>query len=195
MPNIQKSLFVQDLIQLNGLAHTGLKELLFHEGMLFGSYAKWWEGEGSRPRPHEGLDILYYGDNKGKTRSLGPFTKIPPLYQGTAVKIIKDLLGQSIIVSHDLKIDDQNIYSVYAHSKIPEEIKEGARITPDSAVALIADLSDKKAPMSHHLHLSIFLLSDSFPVENVTWEIMASEPSITLLDPVEFLDFDYRVIK
>jgi len=77
-----------------GLDFPEVKEWLFCPGMVFQATGKWWgDKTGSRPRPHEGLDLLIYRDFQGAIRCLDESTPLPVIYDGVVVGRIPDFLG------------------------------------------------------------------------------------------------------
>lgn len=59
-------------------------EWLFYPGMLPDSRLKWWGDFRNRPTEHEGIDICFYRNRAGRTRSLPAGAKVPAGHQASS---------------------------------------------------------------------------------------------------------------
>ncbi len=110
---IKKSKFTEWIVRENALGRSGFQEWFFYPGMLFNAMNKWWGNQGKRDRPHEGLDLCFYKNRKGRILQLDESTKIPVLYDGVVVQVINDFIGKSVMVEH--RLPPQKISKVMLH--------------------------------------------------------------------------------
>ena len=168
---------------------------LFYEAMLFHGSHTWW-GEGHRREgPHEGVDLSLYRDGRGRCRRLPHGTGVPAILDGGVAHIVRDFLGQSIIIRHDVS-DGQGrqLYSFYGHMLPLAECVPGGWFKAGKVVGMIADPQMREKTIPPHLHLSIAWVPDTFPSDRLNWETMATEKEIVFLDPVKTLHLKYEVI-
>ena len=188
---IQRGFFFNALVEINNLR--SFKEWFFYKGMLFGSHEKWWGRAGTRPSPHEGLDIGFYNDTNNCIQLLNHSVKIPVVADGTIIEISDDdFLDKSVFVRH--KIFDENLkilHSVYAHSTPLEGLCVNDKVEKGDVIATIADISERNLLISGHLHISMIWLSKDYPTELLKWQILPNSNDAILADPFDFLDCKY----
>jgi len=181
MTQISKSSFTQKLVEHNQL---DFKRWIFHPGMEFESHEKWWEDTSNRLIKHEGLDFCCYENRKGKLVNLAENTIVPAMYDGIMVKIFADLLGQTIIVEHDLQDKENTLYSIYAHTLPVASLQTGSRIQAGEPIAMIWATGKKN--IRSHLHLSVIWALDS-AINDLDWNSMHKDKSVILCNPKDFL--------
>ena len=187
--------FYQNLLLQNDLNRDQCGEFLFLKGMMFREREKWWESGGTRPAPHEGIDILYYADESGNVRSFNPGTRIPAAGNGIVAAVINDLLGKTIFLRHEVYRGDRGLYSAYAHIQPREKIGQGMTVRAGEVIAEINPLEEGKIAISPHLHLTLAWIPHRLFPGKISWDIMGTGEGIALLDPLEYLGLPYRIIE
>ena len=192
---MRKTAFSKYLIEYNGLYELGFEEWVFRPGMLFNAWHRWWVDEGSRDRPHEGLDLCLYRDEDGRIHSINKGAEIPMMYEGEIVKIHDDFLGKSVYASHDIYDDDGNqLYTIYGHVQLHGGVGEGKSLGEGDGIATIPDAGRKRVDIPVHLHISVAWIPDSLPHDRLGWEVVGDPSVVTLVDPLEVIDCKYTVI-
>ena len=185
MTRIPQSSFSQMLVRLNRLDRQGFKRWVLQPGMEFATRNTWWEDNGKRATPHEGLDFCCFADRSGGLVNLNEKTLVPAMYDGTVVKMIKDFLGISIVLEHGFQDRDKRLYSVYAHIFAAAGLVTGSRVKAGKPIATIC--ATGKKVMRSHLHLSV-AWADEAAVADLTWQNINDTDRITLCNPLDFLD-------
>jgi murein DD-endopeptidase MepM/ murein hydrolase activator NlpD len=190
---LKKTRFTEMLIEENGLDRNGFDSWLFCPGMLFSSPEKWWGDHGRRDFPHEGIDLCLYRDHYGRTLRLDEKSRIPVMHDGVVRAIFTDYLGKAVIIEHETpESGNGRFLSVYAHTKPRANVKIGAKVKEGDIIATIADTSRSKANIIPHLHFSLGLPSPSLSFDPFVWNLMRNPDLITLLDPLEVIDWPYQ---
>jgi murein DD-endopeptidase MepM/ murein hydrolase activator NlpD len=187
---LKKTRFTKMLIEENGLDQNGFDSWIFCPGMLFNSSEKWWGDHGRRDYPHEGIDLCLYRDRSERTLRLDEKSRIPVMHDGVVKAIFTDYLGQAVIIEHETtESKNGRFLSVYAHIKPLAGVKIGIMVKEGDIIANIADTDKSKAKIIPHLHFSLGLPSSSLSYEPFVWNIMRNPGLITLLDPLETIDW------
>ena len=193
---LEKTGFSDCLVKCNRLDQLGFEQWAFHPGMLFHSGDRWWDKESKRDRPHEGLDLCFYGDKQGQYHSLDDKTRIPVMYDGEIIKIDDDLLGQSIYVGHSIYDSAGNrLHTIYGHTRPYDSVHQGKTLNEGEIIATIAAAEKRTARIPPHLHLSIAWIPRSFPYERLNWDAIGTPGIITLLDPLKVIGCRYTILK
>jgi murein DD-endopeptidase MepM/ murein hydrolase activator NlpD len=191
---VKKPQFTTWLTHANKVGMQGLDEWVFHSGMLFGSPDKWWGDLGRRDFPHEGLDFAMYRDTSGRIRYLDRHTRIPAMFTGTIKSVFSDYLGQAIVMEHaDRDPDGTCRLSIYAHTVPLPGIRPGKMVNAGDIIASIADTSRSKAAIRPHLHYTLGRVAGDQIGEGFEWNDMRDPNRVDLNDPLEFIDWPYRV--
>lgn len=180
-----------------GLDCPGVMEWLFCPGMMFQSTVKWWgDRTGSRPRPHEGVDLLLYRSPEGKIGRIDPGVAIPALSEGVICGVIADFLGRSVIVEHPVPgINHERRYSIYAHTRPGPGMGKGTRVGRGDAIATVAaPEGNRRFPMAPHLHLSIAWAPRPISCDRIDWNAIAAQKDLILLDPLAVIAMDHRLL-
>lgn len=187
------SQFFTDLVEKNGI--TDFDSWYFYSGMMFGSDDKWWGKGGTRPEPHEGLDICYYKNTTGDLKSLNEKTMIPVMYDGVVFDVSDDdYLGRSIFVRHDVR--DKNdffLHSVYAHANPEGGLTQGTVLRQGDLLARVADIRERNLSIPGHIHVSMVFLPEDYPKDMLKWSILAVTYQARLVDPFGYLECNYTV--
>lgn len=184
--------FIRDVGGLNDFAGAGFARLVFERGMLFGDGSKWWGDRGKRTAPHEGLDIRYYRDGAGAVRPLGR-ALVPAIADGTVIRIIDDLLGRSVFVSHGSPIAGKLLFSIYAHVDPAGAVQPGASVRVGREIAVIAGAHGTGGAAPSHLHLSMALVPESRAEERLDWKSMGPDSDVMLIDPLEHIGTPFEI--
>ncbi len=184
-----KSSFFTDLVALNRPHLDNFRKWLFLPGMLFNAVEKWWGDNGTRPAPHEGLDLCRFEEVGGDTKTLDRHTKIPAAFAGEIVKIDRDFLGKSIFIRHEI-FDSRNrqLYSAYGHTRPQAALQVGSRVAAGVALATIADFASPKLAVLPHVHLTFAWMPKIIDINGLNWDNIGKNPDITLIDPLAVLD-------
>jgi peptidase M23-like protein len=192
---LEKTNFSENLIKCNSLDEKGFDKWVFYPGMLFDSPEKWWGTAGSRSRPHEGLDICFFLDKKGRILRLDKTANVTAIYGGEIVKVEEDYLGKSVYVRHETYDDrSRQLYTVYGHLAPYKGIGQGCRVKEGDIIAKIADGGKKNAPMFAHLHISIVWIPQSFSCEDLNWDVIGGADMTVLMNPLEMFPDNFKII-
>jgi hypothetical protein len=161
---LHKSRFTEYFVRLNNL---DFKRWVFEPGMAFLSESKWWD-KGYRGHRHNGLDLRLYVTRNGTIKTMPEDAKIPIIYEGKIVRGIKDFLGYTLFVAHEIFEKNSQLFTIYGHVKQTEDILPG-RFLKEGAVITTLAVTNGKVPA--HLHLSAVLIPKSIPLEELTWKI------------------------
>jgi hypothetical protein len=172
----------------------GFREWLFCPGMLFQAADKWWGKRGIRERRHEGLDLLLYLDQEENVRHIDETFEIPLLADGKVVAIIKDFLGESIIVEHPSDEGDSGkILSMYGHTSPHDSAYPGVVLKKGGIIASVAGPGRSSSSMTPHLHLTIARARTAIAYDQLNWSVIGASDMLLLLDPLEFIGAPYRI--
>ena len=189
--------FNEALLRSNGLTERGFCEWAFYPGMLFFSRERWWGNGGMRNRPHEGVDFCFYKDREGRIHyAPDRALEIPVLYEGTVVHLVKDYIGTSLFVLHDIYDTNGNqLCTIYGHTDPSEGIRSGVAVKEGRIIATIADAGKTKAKMSSHLHLSIAWIFPDYPHEGLNWKSLVDQDTALLVNPLPVIGCTYTVLQ
>ncbi len=185
--------FFNDLVEKNGIHD--FESWFFYTGMLFGSDDKWWGKGGTRPDPHEGLDICFYKTTEGELKCLDEKTRVPVMGDGVVFDVSDDdFLGKSIFVRHDV-VDKNGLYlhSVYAHSMPVDGLVEETILKKGDILATVADIRGRNLSIPGHLHVSMVYLPLDYPKDMLKWSILAVTYQARLVDPFGYLECRHTV--
>lgn len=175
---LNKSLFTEYLVRLNALRFV---KWIFEPGMFFRSEIKWWGDKGPRGHQHNGLDLVLYEAADGTIEALGKETKVPIVYDGRIVNVIKDFLGYSVFAVHDIHIDGSRLYTIYGHVLPDPGVSVGNLLSEGSMIGAIAGDSDTEVPS--HLHISVAFIPEALPPKGFTWDLLDNNDSVLFIDP------------
>jgi len=186
----------QDWIpRIGTLDFPGVEQWLFCPGMLFQSTEKWWGDRGSRPRPHEGVDLLLYLDRGDRVRRLDETAQIRAFLDGTVVGMIPDFLGESVIVEHPPPDENgDRVHLIYAHTRPSKEIAAGTRVSRGDAIATLALPGRSSFPMAPHLHVSVAQSAQPVGLDHFNWHTLGDSKVLTLLDPLGLAGIPHRIV-
>jgi murein DD-endopeptidase MepM/ murein hydrolase activator NlpD len=191
----KKTNFSERLLECNGLREAGFDRWAFHPGMLFRAREKWWGDRGTRPSPHEGIDLCLYTNEPGHLLKLDESTRIPVMFDGEVTKIEKDYLGQSVYVSHGT--DDghgRRLWTMYGHMRPSDHIKPGERVRQGDIIASLTEKRGKTTGPRPHLHLTMAWVSQERAFRELNWETLHDPGIAILLDPLNAMDCPYRIL-
>jgi hypothetical protein len=176
--NLEKTRFTEHLTRLNALRFT---KWVFDPGMLYRSELKWWGDKGYREHRHNGLDLQLYETSDGTLQAISGGTKIPIIYDGKIVRRIKDFLGYTLFVEHEICEKDCRLFTIYGHVLQTAEVSIGRLLNEGSVVATLAEAKNMKVP--DHLHLSVALVPKTIPSGSLTWKTLHEAEDIHFFDP------------
>ena len=183
-----KTDFTLYIVRENALDRKNFASWAFYPGMLFESPDKWWGDLGKRNTPHEGLDIRFYMDSKGRSLSLNEKTKIPVMFDGTIVKITNDFLGKTIIMAHDFSdLDKGKFCTIYGHITPYTYIYTGQTVIAGEVIATLADTSLSSSGIPPHLHVSVGWVPENMSYDRLDWKMIGGSNLLTLMDPIDMI--------
>jgi len=192
---VRKARFTEFLIRENGLDEGGFEEWIFCPGMLFNAPDKWWGDQGKRDKPHEGLDLCLYRDRRGRVLRVDAKTRIPVMYDGEVVGVVHDFLGETVIIEHAFRqVDDRRLCTIYGHTNPQGGLQIGRIVKLGEVIATLADSGKPEGNILPHLHISLGWTSKSISYDHLYWETIGTTNMLTLLDPLDVLDWPYRVL-
>ncbi|MCP4664750.1 MAG: M23 family metallopeptidase [Deltaproteobacteria bacterium] len=188
-PSIKKSRFTAFFVRENALDKRGFKEWVFSPGMLFHALDTWWGDQGRRDRPHEGLDLCQYRDQRDRMHALDEKMKVPAMYDGIVVRIVHDFLGRSVILEHVFRNSDKGrFYTMYGHTKPQGGLHVGRIVKQGDIIATLADSTRSKAGICPHLHVSLGWAPGPVSYDKLDWETIGASHTLALLDPLPLID-------
>ena len=111
------------------------------------------------------------------------------MYDGVLVGVINDFLGKSLILKHSIPgIEVESFLTIYGHTHPEQGIHIGKAYKEGETITRVADMDSSKSRVRPHLHLSIGLLSKSFPYARLNWENISDPDTMTLIDPLQVID-------
>jgi hypothetical protein len=173
-----KSHFTENLVRHNTLSFS---KWLFEPGMLFLSEMTWWGEKGFRKHRHNGLDLHSYAADDGIVRTLNEGMKVPLLFDGTIVRSIKDFLGYTFFVVHDIYDSSSQLFTVYGHLQPAEFFCEGKYLHEGDVFATMAGTEGAVVPA--HIHLSLAFIPETIRTEALTWKTLDEDERILFVDP------------
>jgi len=179
------SSFTDHFLRINNLQED-FQSWHFQPGMAFGSPDLWWGQRKPRPCKHEGLDLAFYLDQHGQSRSLPASANFGPLIDGIVIKIFDDFLGKSILIHHP-NYDQGQIYSIFGHTNPLPHLQAGCKVSMDKSIGSIANFTPKIHGPLPHLHLSFFKLSTDLSPLSLNWSMLSNSGKVLLVDPLKML--------
>jgi len=170
--------YLRMLADTNGF---GPGEWLMGPGMRFGSWRKWWSGNGTRTSPHNGLDLRIYREASGREVYLDGRDIVPVCRDGEVINIVKDFLGHSVFVMHGKDANGAALVSAYGHIVPAEGLLPGVRLTRGGTIGKLSDYIGM--PVPPHLHISL-IESGLSDLRGLGWEELGTSDSIRFLDPI-----------
>jgi hypothetical protein len=181
------------LLKNNQPALAEFNQWLFQPGMRFNSLEQWWGAKKKRARAHEGLDLSGFIDARGQIRRLDQHIRIPATFAGAIVKIDRDFLGKSIYLGHEIfAADGRQLYTAYGHTDPLDWVKVGAAVREGDLLATIAAIPDQRLKILPHLHLTFAFIPVPFPLDQLNWDNLGRDRTITLVDPLPILSNDLQ---
>ena len=185
-PSLNKTRFTEFLVQENSLDKCGFEEWIFYPGMLFNELEKWWgDKRGQRDRPHEGLDLFLYRDQRDRILHLDKKTRVPVMYDGVVVSVLNDFLGKSVIMEHAFADNENRKFcTIYGHTSPLAGLRVGRIVKQGDIIAALAESSSSKTNILSHLHISLGRKSESISYDELDWETLGVTDTLTLMDPM-----------
>lgn len=192
---VKKTRFTEMLIEANGLDPDDFQQWVFCPAMLFQAADKWWGDRGRRDFPHEGIDFCLYANRSGRILRVDATTRIPAMHDGVVRALFSDYLGRAVIIEHENEPDRKEVFvSAYAHTTPVDGIQPGTIVKEGDVIATIADTGGSTAKIPAHLHYTIGRPSPDPVCEPFVWNTMRDPDRITLLDPLQVIDWPCRVL-
>jgi murein DD-endopeptidase MepM/ murein hydrolase activator NlpD len=153
--------------------------------MGFGEKNSWWGGKGPRKAPHNGVDLRYYRTPDRKEHRLGQGTRVPAPFDGRVVSIIKDYIGKSVFLLHDIEMDGMRLVSAIGHIAPQGMLRPGVVVKAGAILGTVAGVKND-APVKPHIHLTLALIRPDIPPEKIDWAVLdGGGEGVRLLDPRE----------
>ena len=182
----EKTNFIENFIRANGLCINDFEEWLLCSGMLFKAPNRWWGTQGKREKPHEGLDLGFYKNQKEEIIGFDSRIRIPTIYDGVVVGMFNDFLGKSLFVEHKISSTVRGkLYTIFGHVNPESEIYLGKSLNAGEIIARIANT--KTSGVSPHLHISIGWATKEITEEFFDWKVISSSEKLKLMDPLEII--------
>ena len=182
--------YLETLSRINGLQQAltpgkGQKiQWVFHCGMLFSSWDKWWGDFQYRASAHEGVDVTYFRTNPNDLHHFDHSVQVPAMADGVVLNICDDFLGQTLVVRQEgLTILDRQVLFVYAHIDPDVQIKPGDVLKKDQIIATVCNTL-KNPQLPPHLHFSCFEVAKRIPSDQLNWHLFSSGSEINMIHPL-----------
>jgi hypothetical protein len=131
------------------------------------------------------LDLRFYENHDGRLETISEGTKIPLIYEGRIVRIIKDFLGYTIFAAHEMFDQGAQLFTIYAHVQPATDVQIDRFLSEGKVIANLAGTKNMKVPA--HLHLSLAFIPKTVRVENLTWQILDEFEDIIFLNPKDII--------
>ncbi|WPD22606.1 MAG: hypothetical protein SD837_20770 [Candidatus Electrothrix scaldis] len=176
-------LFTERLTRCNPALEETFRLWFWPIGTCLGDKQLWWGKQKKRHTPHEGVDLAYYMDKKGRKQQVDPGLRIPTLFAGMAVQLHQDFLNWSVYIRHEQFCrDDAVLHTVYGHVQPNEGLDRGQEFGTGESVALLEEYAQSTAPV--HLHFTIAWVPKDLPSQELSWQMLNEHEHITLVDPL-----------
>lgn len=186
MRSLNKSGFTENFIRVNALAGS-FTEWLLCNGMLFNSTQSWWDSLKKRNKPHEGLDLAFYRNNKNSITGLDENTKIPVILDGVVIGIFDDFLGKSLFIRHDVeKSDDGVLCTIFGHIAPNKDLYPGKQVKAGEIAATVS--AAKGSVLRPHIHITVGWALKEISDELLDWNAIGNPEIMKLTDPLELID-------
>ncbi|KHE90653.1 MAG: hypothetical protein SCABRO_03609 [Candidatus Scalindua brodae] len=153
----------------------------------------WWTDNGLRPTPHEGVDLCFYRDNAGKVRRIDNGTKIPVMYTGNIVHTHDDFLGKSIYIKHNINDKIGNaLHTIYGHTTPRNRHDTEKRVREGDIIAEVAAVPENSKVLPH-IHITMAWIHKSLPCKKLNWDTIWTSQSVTICNPLEYIDSKLEV--
>lgn len=180
---MRESRFTEHFARANSLR---FRRWVLEPGMRFGSAAAWWDAQGNRGRPHNGLDLRLYETPDGGVEAVAAGARVPVMYAGGIVSRFPDFLGMTVVVAHDLREGGCRLHTMYGHVA-PAPGTATAALVPDGGIiASVAEAAGSRVPP--HLHLSAAFVPDTLPAEDFSWRRFDEDRAVRFVDPALLLN-------
>ncbi|RKX33647.1 MAG: hypothetical protein DRP71_09760 [Verrucomicrobia bacterium] len=181
-----------------------VRRWFLRRGMEFGSPWIWW-GDVSKSRQesygggrHEGVDFAV-GEmiETGRVEAGLEGLRVPVFTAGRVLWCFADLVGDTVIVATDRRLEDFRLVIQYSHIDF-ENVALGDRIEAGTEIGKIELSIDPKSITAPHLHLSIALLREELislapgEVDFTKWLHWESGGRLVYLDPLQLLTPEIR---
>ena len=161
--------------------------------MLFHDTEAWWTDNGARPTPHEGIDLCFYRDSTERVLRINSGTKIPVMYAGNIVHIHDDFLGKSIYVKHRMNNKSgDTLHTIYGHTIPQNHCVTGKRVHEGDIIAEVAAIPENSKVLPH-IHITTAWIHESLPCKRLNWDTIWTSKSVTLCNPLEYIDIKYTL--
>jgi murein DD-endopeptidase MepM/ murein hydrolase activator NlpD len=174
------------LVRANGPNARGFRGWQIDPAMRFGAASTWWADCGPRPRPHEGLDLVFYRDRAHGIQRLELETCIPAMYDGIVVRLCDDYIGRSVMMEHRFPSRPGWFYTLYGHTRPGAGLEVGRGVRRGEIVARLAPVTRPGSTVLPHLHISVGWSPKPVAPEQLGWGVLPDV--LHLLDPLPLLD-------
>jgi len=188
-----KSRYSDLLKTCNSHELTDVKTWIFKPGMAFQSGMKWWGDLGKRDTIHEGIDLLWYLDHKGREKMVQNRLSVPAPEKGQIQKVIRDYLGYSIFIRHPVSYGAYTLFSLLGHVTPPPTLNEGDTVKQGDVIAGLTLFPEKKSGMKSHIHFSLAWIHKTYDTDSLNWESLTNDRNITLIDPEPYLQVHHEI--
>nr|WP_320133581.1 M23 family metallopeptidase [uncultured Holophaga sp.] len=169
--------FTQAFLALNPLPD--FEAWHFEPGMGFLDPGSWWGARKARPHPHEGVDLCRYLEARGRVLPLGAGTRIPAVFPGRVVRVLKDFLGMSLFMEHLLP--GGRFLTLFGHLSLDEGMAVGRILEAGECLGRIAPARSSPTAPAPHAHLSLARCSSALDPADLDWPDLTER--VELLDP------------
>jgi murein DD-endopeptidase MepM/ murein hydrolase activator NlpD len=114
------------------------------------------------------------------------------MYDGAVVSVLDDFLGRSVIIEHGFADrDNRRFCTIYGHTNPYDGIRVGKMVEEGDVIATLADADKSDADIATHVHISVGWIPASISYDRFDWDAIGSPESMTLLDPLDFIERRY----
>ena len=182
------------LARLNGWKNPKGVRAVFKPGMGFDSSRKWWGDHGARQSVHEGLDVVFLQGSDASIHPVGSGFKVLPVQHGTMVRLCRDFLGWTVILSHGRTgSESRELLSLYAHLEMDQTLSTGDWVSVEDILGKTVQSDALPADMLPHLHISLAWNERPFAYDHLEWPRLSRRDGIRFLDPLPWIEEGKRM--
>ncbi len=138
---------------------------------------------------HEGLDVGFLQGSGGSIHPVGSGFKVPPVQPGTVVRICRDFLGWTVILSHKRTgPESRELLSLYAHLEMDQALSTGDWASAEDILGKTVQSHALPADMLPHLHISLAWNERPFAYDHLEWPQLSRRQGVRFLDPLSWID-------
>lgn len=133
--------------------------------------------------------MCFYEREGGEIQSLGSGLKVPPVQAGTVVRICKDFLGQTVVLSHGRTGPESGeLLSLYAHLQPDQDMSIGGWVFAEDILGKTVQSDALPPGMQPHLHISLAWNEWPMDYDHLEWPRLSRWEGVRFIDPLPWIE-------